>query len=81
MATHVTKHEVEAREDVTFKAIPQVVEQAKSDATGILASNSATVVDKWMDTDYVYVRVRSPSGEETVLKYDAATKRLIGHDP
>lgn len=79
MREHLKKHGIEAKRQVMFEALPQVEEQAKKDASKILGSAIATVVDNWIDTNYVYVRVRSGSGNETVMQYDAVTKRLIGH--
>jgi hypothetical protein len=79
MAEHLNKHEIEAKKQVAFEALPQVVEQAKKDAPEIIHDEIATVIDKWFDANYVYVRVRSSSGSETVMTYDPATKRLVDH--
>jgi hypothetical protein len=79
MALHLKKHDREAKEQIAFEALPQVIEQAKKDAPEIIHDEIATVVDKWFDADYVYVRVKSSSGSETVMKYGSVTKQLVGH--
>jgi len=81
MALHLSEHEIEPKQEMAHEFLPYAAEQAKGDAALVLREEIATIVDKRYEANSVYIRVRSASGKEVILQYDAISKRLLSHNP
>jgi len=81
MALHLAKHEIDSKPEAPHEYLQYATEQARGDAALILREEIATVVDKRLNANSIYIRVRSASGKEAVLQYDVTSKRLLSHNP